>query len=139
MNFINRQWTKLIFSENPNLNITAHDMGERQVTISITKDSVKRLDTATRAIGSLEIYVPIEAEIDIAKDSVARSYWLEQYKKNGYIGGNVTFYDDTNNNYVATEPSITLSNFGTFNGTEAHTTFKIQANFLVNTDALAGF
>ena len=42
MHFINRLYTKLIFSDAPNLNVGAYDMGEGQVTIKLTEDSVKR-------------------------------------------------------------------------------------------------
>ena len=79
MHFINRLYTKLIFSDAPNLNIGAYDMGEGQVTIKLTEDSVKRLKTATRTIGSLEIFVPVEADVEIAKDSPVRQNWLARY------------------------------------------------------------
>lgn len=139
MNFINRLWTKLIFSDAPNLNVGAYDMGEGQISINLTEDSVKRLKTATRTIGSLEIFVPIEAQVEIAKDSPIRLAWVDRYLKNGYIGGSVTFYDDTNESYTATEPSITLGELGNFNGTDPKLSFKLHANLLVNTEALSGF
>lgn len=139
MHFINRLYTKLIFSDAPNLNIGAYDMGEGQITIKLTEDSVKRLKTATRTIGSLEIFVPVEADVEIAKDSPVRANWLARYKANGYIGGSVTFYDDTNTAFVGTEPSLSISSDMSSNGSDPKNTFKLSANFLVNTQALAGF
>lgn len=139
MEFLNKLYNKVIFSDAPNLNVTAYDMGIGQCKVSLQKPGVARLDTATGTVGSLEIFVPVDMSIQVKRTSPAYAYWLDRVMKNGYIGGSVTMYDDTNVSYTATEPSIKIDEAGPFNGTEPMTEFTVQANLRVNTQALAGF
>lgn len=138
MEFLNKLYNKCIFSDAPNLNLTAYDMGIDQCKIALAKPGVARLDTATGTVGSLEIFVPVDMTVSIKRTSAVASAWLSRMMTNGYIGGSVTLYDDTNSSYVATEPSIKLDEAGPFNGTEPAVTFTVQANLKVNSQALAG-
>lgn len=139
MEFLNKLYNKVIFSDAPNLNLTAYDMGSGQCKAAFNKPGVARLETATETVGSLEIYVPVDISIQVKRTSPAYSYWLQRIIANGYIGGSMTLYDDTNVSYVATKPSIKVDEAGPFNGTEPMIEFTIQANMKVNTQALAGF
>lgn len=139
MEFLNKLYNKVIFSNAPELNLGATDMGEEQCSVNLTEESVKRLRTATGTVGSLEIFVPVEMTVAIDKTSPNINYWKKRYLENGYIGGSVTVYDDTNYSYTATKPSIIIDSLGNFNGTDPVITFKVSANFRVNTTALAGF
>lgn len=139
MEFLNKLYNKVIFSDAPNLNVTAYDMGAGQCKVSLQKPGVARLETATGTVGSLEIFVPVDMTIQIKRTSPAYAYWLDRIMKNGYIGGSITMYDDTNVPYTAIEPSIKVDEAGPFNGTEPMIEFTVQANLRVNTQALAGF
>lgn len=139
MEFLNKLYNKVIFSDAPALNVTAYDMGIEQCKISLDKPGVARLETATGTVGSLEIFVPVNMTVSIKRTSPASGAWLSRMLANGYIGGSVTVYDDTNTSYVATEPSIKVDEAGPFNGTEPAVTFTVQANLKVNSQALAGF
>lgn len=139
MEFLNKLYNKVIFSDAPNLNVTAYDMGAGQCKVSLQKPGVARLETATGTVGSLEIFVPVDMTIQIKRTSPAYAYWLDRIMKNGYIGGSITMYDDANVSYTAIEPSIKVDEAGPFNGTEPMIEFTVQANLRVNTQALAGF
>lgn len=139
MDFLNKLYNKLIFSDAPNLNIGAHDMGIEQCRVTLQKPGVARLETATGTVGSMEIIVPCDISVSIKKTSPIISYWSERIFQNGYIGGSVVLYDDVNNSYTATEPSIKIDELGALNGTEPAITFTVQANLKVNNEALAGF
>mgnify|MGYP004558189967 FL=1 len=139
MSFINKLYNKVIFSDAPDLNITAFDMGIGQCKLSLQKPGVARLETATGTVGSLEIFVPVDMTVQIKKTSPAAGQWLKRYIENGYIGGSVTLYDDVNNSYTAIDPSMKVDEAGPFNGTEPMVEFTVQANFRVNVKALSGF
>lgn len=139
MKFLNKLYNKLIFSDAPNLNITAFDMGEGQCTIKLNKRSVNRIPTATGTVGSLEIFVPVEITVEVLKTSPVIKYYRERYFKNGYIGGSLTLYDDTNEEYSCEEVSMALDEFPQTNGTQASVNFILEGNLRVNMEALAGF
>lgn len=135
---INKLWTKIVFSAAPELDLGAKDMGEGMVSLSV-EESVKRLPTATGTTASLEIFVPVTANVKIAKQSPSINAWFERWKSNGFIGGSVVLYDDSNNSYTARNPSIAIGEIGDINGTQADITFTIKADLEVNLTALAGF
>ena len=139
MEFLNKLYNKVVFSDAPELNIGAMDMGEEQTAIRLTKDAVARLATATGTVGSMEIFIPVEMDVSIDKTSPMYSQWVSRLLKNAYIGGSVTVYDDVNISYTGTKPSVSCSDFGKLNGTDPQVTFTVHANLRVNTEALAGF
>lgn len=135
---INKLWTKIVFSDASELDLGARDMGEEMVSLTL-EESVNRLKTATGTTASLEIFVPITATVSVAKQSPSIVAWYERYIKNGFIGGTVVLYDDSNNSYTARNPSISITEVGQVNGTQADIKFSIKADLEVNVQALAGF
>lgn len=138
MDFINRLYTKVIFTEDASLNVTPYDMGDGQIQVSIGDDIVRRLRAATGTVGSLSIYVPVKIVISILKTSPAYTTYATRALQNGYIGGSATIYDDVNVGWTITDPSISTATFPNANGSDPAVEVTIEGNLLVNTQALAG-
>ncbi|MDA0063033.1 hypothetical protein OFS03_07360 [Brachyspira hyodysenteriae] len=51
--FINKAVTSLIFPDDPDLNLTAFDMGEDAASMSIDEDTVKRLKANFGEVGAV--------------------------------------------------------------------------------------
>lgn len=139
MKFLNKLYNKLIFSDAPNLNCTAFDMGKGQCTARLNRGGVNRLDTATGTVGSLEIFVPVTLSVEILKTSPVLDYYSERVLKNGYIGGTLTMYDDVNKAYTIDDVSIRLEEIPSTGGENPAVTFMLEGNLRVNQEALAGF
>lgn len=139
MKFLNKLFGKAVFSEDSGLNITAHDLGEQMIKITFEDPVVNRLKTATGTVGSLSIFVPATAEIQVLKTSPIYENYLNRILDNGYIGGTLTIYDDVNVAHEMEEISLDLSELPTNGGTEPAVTFKAQGNLRVNRQALVGF
>lgn len=138
MDFINRLYTKIIFTEDSSLNAVAKDMGELQIQVSMSDDIVRRLRAATGTVGSLSIYVPVQVNLSILKTSPLYEVYQMRALKNGYIGGTMTVYDDVNKGWTISDPSIGSADFPASNGSDPQVTIRIDGNLLVNTEALAG-
>ena len=139
MKFLNKLYNKLIFSDAPNLNLTAFDMGSSQCSARMGRKGVNRLDVATGTVGSLEIFVPVTLSGAVQKTSPSLKYYKERILKNGYIGGTLTVYDDVNEAYVIDDVSISVEEIPPMNGTEPAVTFQIEGNLRVNEEALAAW
>lgn len=139
MPFLNKLLVKAIYSDAPELNLTAFDMGEEMINISFDENVVNRIRTATGAMGSLSIFIPVTAVVSIAKSSPAFDSYKKRILSNGYIGGTLTIYDDVNEKWILEDVSINPQNVGALNGTIANFDFQLQGNMQVNKDALAPF
>lgn len=136
MQFLNKLFTKCIFSDALELNIGAFDMGEGMVTVSLDKPTVARIDTATGTVGSLNIFSPATIKIQVLKTSPICQVYYDRILKNGYIGGTLTLKDDTNAEFVFDRISVSLDELPNMNGTEAAVTFIVHGNLQVNKEAL---
>ncbi|EGV1470925.1 hypothetical protein JF110_001650 [Campylobacter jejuni] len=136
MKFLNKLYTKCIFSDAQELNVTAYDMGEGMTSISLEDDVVNRLKTATGTVGSLSIFVSVNVSISILKTSAAIDTYMERILNNGFIGGTLTLYDDVNRAFTIEDVSLNLNEIPSMNGTEPAVPFTLQGNLLVNKDAL---
>lgn len=138
MDFINRLYTKLIFTADSSMNVVATDMGETQMQVQMGEDIVRRLRAATGTVGSLSIYVPVQVNVSILKTSPLYEVYQKRALENGYIGGNLTIYDDVNTAWTITDPSIGSAEFPPANGSDPQISVRIDGNLLVNTKALIG-
>lgn len=136
MKFLNKLFNKVIFSDAPELNATAYDMGEAMCKVTFQDDVVNRLRTATGSVGSLAIFVGCEVSISIAKTSNIISEYQNRILRNGFIGGTLTLYDDTNREFVFYDVSLNQKEIPSMNGTEPAVEFIIQGNLEVNKEAL---
>lgn len=136
MKFINKLYTKAIFSEASELNLTAHDMGESMCSITYNDDVVKRLPTAVGTIGSMSIFISVDVQVSIIKTSETIDNYMERIQKGAYIGGTLTLYDDINRAYTIEDVSLNIKEVPSMNGTEPAVPFVISGNLLVNKDSL---
>ena len=139
MKFLNKLFNKVIFSDAPELNASAYDMGESMCRVSFQDDVVNRLRTATGSVGSLAIFVGCEVSISIAKTSNIINEYQNRILNNGYIGGTLTIYDDTKREFVINDISLNQREIPSMNGTEPAVEYIIQGNLEVNKEALTGF
>lgn len=138
MKFLNKIYTKAIFSEDATLNVVAKDMGEAQISLALEDSVVKRLGTATGTVGSLSIFVAAQVTISILKTSPVTDLFLSRAQKNGYIGGSLTIYDDTNRPWTLTDVSLNTAQFPDANGSDPAISIVLDGNCQVNTEALIG-
>lgn len=136
MDFLNKLYTKAIFSEASELNVTAYDLGESMIGARLEASVVDRLPTATGTVGSLAIIVPVSVSISVLKTSTAFTEYSKRILSNGYIGGTMTAYSDTNTPYVIKDVSLDIQEIPNMNGTEPAVEFQIKGNLEVNSDAL---
>lgn len=136
MDFLNKLYTKAIFSEASELNVTAYDLGEGMIGARLEASVVDRLPTATGTVGSLAIVVPVTVSVSILKTSTAFAEYSKRILSNGYIGGTMTAYSDTNTPYVIKDVSLDIQEIPNMNGTEPAVEFQIKGNLEVNSDAL---
>lgn len=139
MKFLNKLYVKAIFSDAPELNLSAYDMGENMISISYEDDVVNRMKTATGSMGSLAIFVSATATVSIVKSSPAIDAYKSRILTNGFIGGTLTIYDDINGEWVLEDISLNQKEIGSVNGTEPAIEFQIQGNLLVNKESLYAF
>lgn len=136
MKFLNKLYTKAIFSDDNSLNVIAADMGEDMIKVSLDGEVVNRLPTATGTVGSLSIFVPVTVEISILKTSPLWPIYIKRCASNGYIGGTLTIYDDVNLSQEIEDVSLDVQDLSNFNGTQPAVTFIVKGNFKVNREAL---
>lgn len=136
MKFINKLYTKAIFSDASELNLTAYDMGESTCSITYNDEVVARLRTAVGTIGSMAIFTAVDVEVSIIKTSPAIDNYMNRIKNNAYIGGTLTLYDDINREYTIEDVSLNIKQVPNMNGTEAAVSFTISGNLWVNKEAL---
>ena len=138
MDFLNKLYTKAIFSDAPDLNVTAYDMGEDMIGATLNEPIVNRLPTATGTVGSLAIIVGVDISISVLKTRPVFTAFTNRMLENGYIGGTVTIYDDTNTPYTIKDVSFTMNEIPNVNGTNPAVVFTVQGNLEVNRTALYG-
>lgn len=137
MDFLNKLYTKAIFSDAEELNVDAYDLGEDMISGTLDEPPVARINVACGTIGSLAVYVPCSVNINILKTSPSISEYYERLLSNGYIGGTLTLYDDTNQAFTIKDVSLVLNEIPSANGTNAAVTFVLQGNLAVNKDSLS--
>lgn len=136
MDFLNKLYTKAVFTNAPELNVTAYDMGENMISATLEDEVVNRLRTAVGTVGSMAIFVPVTVSIDILKTSTAIDEYASRILSNAFIGGDLTVYNDVNSPYTIKDVSISLKELGAMNGTQPSVTFEVKGNLEVNKDAL---
>lgn len=134
--FLNKYFTKAVFSDVPELDISAVDMGEEMISLTIDGESVKRIATATGTVASAEIFVPVTMTFAILKASPADKIYTDRFKQNGVIPGTCTLYDDVNKKWEFYKMSMSMEGFS-LNASEAHRNYVVQGIMNVNTELIA--
>ena len=134
--FINKAVTSLIFPDDPDLNLTAFDMGEDAASMSIDEETVKRLKVNFRDVGAVEMAVPVTINVSIIKVVTPAETWRKRIFTNGLVqGANRTcvFTDDVGNEYSIFACTLSMGEVSA-NASSPVYNFTVKGTLAVNTD-----
>lgn len=134
--FINKAVTSLIFPDDPDLNLTAFDMGEDAVSMSIDEETIKRLKVNFGDVGAVEMAVPVTINVSIIKVVTPAETWRKRIIRNGLVqGANRTciFTDDVGNEYSIFACTLSMGEVSA-NASSPVYSFTVKGTLAVNTD-----
>lgn len=134
--FINKEVTSLIFPDDPDLNLTAFDMGEDAASMSIDEETVKRLKVNFGDVGAVEMAVPVTINVSIIKVVTPAETWRKRIFTNGLVqGANRTciFTDDVGNEYSIFACTLSMGEVSA-NASSPVYNFTVKGTLAVNTD-----
>ncbi|WP_295296525.1 hypothetical protein [uncultured Brachyspira sp.] len=134
--FINKAVTSLIFPDDPDLNLTAFDMGEDAASMSIDEETVKRLKVNFGDVGAVEMAVPVTINVSIIKVVTPAATWRKRIFTNGLVqGANRTciFTDDVGNEYSIFACTLSMGEVSA-NASSPVYNFTVKGTLAVNTD-----
>lgn len=134
--FINKSVTSLIFPDDPDLNLTAFDMGEDAASMSIDEETVKRLKVNFGDVGAVEMAVPVTINVSIIKVVTPAETWRKRIFTNGLVqGANRTciFTDDVGNEYSIFACTLSMGEVSA-NASSPVYNFTVKGTLAVNTD-----
>ena len=134
--FINKAVTSLIFPDDPDLNLTAFDMGEDAASMSIDEETVKRLKVNFGDVGAVEMAVPVTINVSIIKVVTPAETWRKRIFTNGLVqGANRTciFTDDIGNEYSIFACTLSMGEVSA-NASSPVYNFTVKGTLAVNTD-----
>ena len=134
--FINKAVTSLIFPDDPDLNLTAFDIGEDAASMSIDEETVKRLKVNFGDVGAVEMAVPVTINVSIIKVVTPAETWRKRIFTNGLVqGANRTcvFTDDVGNEYSIFACTLSMGEVSA-NASSPVYNFTVKGTLAVNTD-----
>lgn len=134
--FINKAVTSLIFPDDPDLNLTAFDMGEDAASMSIDEETVKRLKVNFGDVGAVEMAVTVTINVSIIKVVTPAETWRKRIFTNGLVqGANRTciFTDDVGNEYSIFACTLSMGEVSA-NASSPVYNFTVKGTLAVNTD-----
>lgn len=134
--FINKAVTSLIFPDDPDLNLTAFDMGEDAASMTIDEETVKRLKVNFGDVGAVEMAVPVTINVSIIKVVTPAETWRKRIFTNGLVvGANRTcvFTDDVGNEYSIFACTLSMGEVSA-NASSPVYTFTVKGTLAVNTE-----
>ncbi len=134
--FINKAVVSLIFPDDPDLNLTAFDMGEDASSLSIDEETTKRLKVNFGEVGVVEMAVPATINVSIIKVVSPAETWRKRIFTNGLVqGANRTcvFTDDVGNEYTLFACTLSMGEVSA-NASSPVYTFTVKGNLAVNTE-----
>ena len=134
--FINKAVTSLIFPDDPDLNLTAFDMGEDAASMSIDEETVKQLKVNFGTVGAVEMAVPVTINVSIIKVVTPAETWRKRIFTNGLVqGANRTciFTDDVGNEYSIFACTLSMGEVSA-NASSPVYNFTVKGTLAVNTD-----
>ena len=126
--FINKAVTSLIFPDDPDLNLTAFDMGEDAASMSIDEETVKRLKVNFGDVGAVEMAVPVTINVSIIKVVTPAETWRKRIFTNGLV-----FTDDVGNEYSIFACTLSMGEVSA-NASSPVYNFTVKGTLAVNTD-----
>lgn len=132
--FLNKTYTKAIFSEDTTLNLTFVDLAEEAIDADIQDEVVSRLKVAFGDVPSLNPTISVIVNLRIKKTSPSLTNFYNRIMKNAIIGGTLTLYDDVNQSFTIENPSIDIQRIENANGTNPFVVFPCKGYIKVNRD-----
>lgn len=133
---INISAVSVVFPDDPELNLTAYDMGENLVELNFEGDIVNRLKVAFGTNASANISIDATANIQVRRLSAAGDTWHNRMWKKGIIAGasgTCIITDDVGKEYKLEACSLGIDNISA-NGQDASYTFNVKGIITVNED-----
>ncbi len=124
MSILVRVFNTAVFSNNSTLDITPLDLGEKQMSVELEDEVVKRLPAATQTVVSMNIFLPITIKVPILKTSLAYKTWLNARMQNPILGECV-LKDDTGFQCVIKQVTLEFNVIDLVTNAE----FTIKGNF----------
>ena len=134
--FINKAVTSLIFPDDPDLNLTAFDMGEDVASMTIDEETVKRLKVNFGDVGAAEMAVPATINVSIIKVVTPAETWRKRIFTNGLVSGanrTCVFTDDAGNEYSIFACTLSMGEVSA-NASSPVYTFTVKGTLAVNTE-----
>lgn len=134
--FINKAVTSLIFPDDPDLNLTAFDMGEDAASMTIDEETVKRLKVNFGDVGAVEMAVPVTINVSIIKVVTPAETWRKRIFTNGLVSGanrTCVFTDDAGNEYSIFACTLSMGEVSA-NASSPVYTFTVKGTLAVNTE-----
>ena len=134
--FINKAVTSLIFPDDPDLNLTAFDMGEDAASMTIDEETVKRLKVNFGDVGAAEMAVPATINVSIIKVVTPAETWRKRIFTNGLVSGanrTCVFTDDAGNEYSIFACTLSMGEVSA-NASSPVYTFTVKGTLAVNTE-----
>lgn len=134
--FINKAVVSLIFPDDPDLNLTAFDMGEDASSLSIDEETTKRLKVNFGEVGVVEMAVPATINVSIIKVVSPAETWRKRIFTNGLVSGanrTCVFTDDVGNEYTLFACTLSMGEVSA-NASSPVYTFTVKGNLAVNTE-----
>ena len=130
--FLNKTYTKAIFSEDSTLNVTFRDLAEDAIDADMNGEVVSRLNAVYGDIPSMNPTVALAVNIRIRKDSPSLANYYDRIQNNAIIGGTLTLYDDVNQSFTIERPSFDLQRIENANGQNPFVQFIVKGFIEVN-------
>lgn len=134
--FINKAVTSLIFPDDPDLNLTAFDMGEDAASMSIDEETVKRLKVNFGDVAAVEMAVPVTINVSIVKVVAPAETWRKRIFTNGLVQGidrTCVFTDDVGHEFTALACALSMGEVSA-NASSPVYNFTVKGTLPVNTE-----
>lgn len=140
-NLLNKTLVSLNFPDDPELNLTAVDMGEAMLTVNFEGEAVQRLPVAFGSVGSPELSINASVEVQISKITGAADIWnnrgLKETRVRG-VQGLCVLTDDMGKQITMYACTVAKQSFSA-NGSEGHYAFTLQGVVPTNEDLFGKF
>lgn len=135
VNVLNKSLTSCIFSNYGSLLIRPQDLADSMISISISGDSVNRIQGALETVRSPNFYTEVEVSIALLKTTNLASLFINQYKAKSILDGTAIVNTDGGAAFKLTNLSFELSGVSS-DGTDATLNISLKGNLQTNSELL---
>jgi hypothetical protein len=130
---LNRARASVLFSQNPELSITAPFLGPEGINLNLTGDIVDNIPTMTGTVTSPAIYQMAVCEVELLKTQLFADIYKQFIESLGLVGPFTIITDSpTLTTYPILNGSITQAGPGRMNGKSVQFMVTLTGYYLVN-------